>query len=239
MNNKFLFSRTLGWLSAQLKLVPGPAARLNACVRACLCVRVRARVVCSCGYDDAVRGEEVVPGDRSPPTRTAQPDRLANRVSTTNRWPTDRPRTSVAVAAAAVFARRRATDGGNSVRRAHSTVVGPPPSSDRSPYDSCTTFGRSRCRDRRERRAYRRSIVNESGGARDLLNGVPMIVAMERKLISELIDEYKTCTCLWRIKDPDYKNKEMKNEAYESLLQLIKKYNSNNNNNNEYNNIIY
>ncbi|XP_003243160.1 uncharacterized protein LOC100572795 [Acyrthosiphon pisum] len=52
-----------------------------------------------------------------------------------------------------------------------------------------------------------------------------MIVAMERKLISELIDEYKTCTCLWRIKDPDYKNKEMKNEAYESLLQLIKKYN--------------
>ncbi|XP_025193021.1 uncharacterized protein LOC112593021 [Melanaphis sacchari] len=54
-----------------------------------------------------------------------------------------------------------------------------------------------------------------------------MIVAMERKLISELIDEYKTCTCLWRIKDPDYKNKEMKNEAYESLLQLIKKYNEN------------
>ncbi|XP_015371923.1 PREDICTED: uncharacterized protein LOC107167411 [Diuraphis noxia] len=52
-----------------------------------------------------------------------------------------------------------------------------------------------------------------------------MIVAMERKLISELIEEYKTCTCLWRIKDPDYKNKEMKNEAYESLLQLIKKYN--------------
>lgn len=56
------------------------------------------------------------------------------------------------------------------------------------------------------------------------LNGVTMIVAMERKLISELIEEYKTCTCLWRIKDPDYKNKEMKNEAYESLLQLIKKY---------------
>jgi len=54
-----------------------------------------------------------------------------------------------------------------------------------------------------------------------------MIVAMERKLISELIEEYKTCTCLWRIKDPDYKNKEMKNEAYESLLQLIKKYNNN------------
>lgn len=54
-----------------------------------------------------------------------------------------------------------------------------------------------------------------------------MIVAMERKLISELIDEYKTCTCLWRIKDPDYKNKEMKNEAYESLLQLIKKYKNN------------
>ncbi|XP_025425472.1 uncharacterized protein LOC112694266 [Sipha flava] len=52
-----------------------------------------------------------------------------------------------------------------------------------------------------------------------------MIVAMERKLISELIEEYKSCTCLWRIKDPDYKNKEMKNEAYESLLQLIKKYN--------------
>lgn len=52
----------------------------------------------------------------------------------------------------------------------------------------------------------------------------PMIVAMERKLILELIEEYKSCTCLWRIKDPDYKNKEMKNEAYESLLQLIKKY---------------
>lgn len=51
-----------------------------------------------------------------------------------------------------------------------------------------------------------------------------MIVAMERKLISELIDDYKTCTCLWRIKDPDYKNKDMKNEAYESLLHLIKKY---------------
>lgn len=50
-----------------------------------------------------------------------------------------------------------------------------------------------------------------------------MIVAMERKLISELIDEYRSCTCLWRIKDPDYKNKEMKNEAYETLLQLIKK----------------
>lgn len=61
-----------------------------------------------------------------------------------------------------------------------------------------------------------------------------MIVAMERKLILELIDEYKTCTCLWRIKDPDYKNKEMKNEAYESLLQLIKKYN---NNFNDYNSI--
>jgi len=51
-----------------------------------------------------------------------------------------------------------------------------------------------------------------------------MIVAMERKLISELIEEYKSFTCLWRIKDPDYKNKELKNEAYESLLQLIKKY---------------
>jgi len=62
-----------------------------------------------------------------------------------------------------------------------------------------------------------------------------MIVAMERKLISELIEEYKTCTCLWRIKDPDYKNKEMKNEAYESLLQLIKKYNYSNYN---YNNSI-
>lgn len=52
----------------------------------------------------------------------------------------------------------------------------------------------------------------------------PMIVAMERKLISELIEEYKSCTCLWRIKDPDYKNKEMKNASYDSLLQLIKKY---------------
>lgn len=51
-----------------------------------------------------------------------------------------------------------------------------------------------------------------------------MIMAMERKLISELIDEYRACTCLWRIKDPDYKNKERKNEAYESLLRSIKKY---------------
>lgn len=54
-----------------------------------------------------------------------------------------------------------------------------------------------------------------------------MIMAMERKLISELIDEYKACTCLWRIKDADYKNKERKNEAYESLLRLIKKYTRN------------
>ncbi|VVC44840.1 MADF domain [Cinara cedri] len=52
-----------------------------------------------------------------------------------------------------------------------------------------------------------------------------MIVAMERKLILELIEEYKSCTCLWRIKDPDYKNKEKKTEAYESLLQLVKTYN--------------
>lgn len=52
-----------------------------------------------------------------------------------------------------------------------------------------------------------------------------MILTMERRLISELIEVYKSCTCLWRIKDPDYKNKEMKNEAYESLLQLITKYN--------------
>jgi len=66
-----------------------------------------------------------------------------------------------------------------------------------------------------------------------------MIVAMERKLISELIDEYKTCTCLWRIKDPDYKNKEMKNEAYESLLQLIKKYNNNFNDNNSIRTLSY
>lgn len=51
-----------------------------------------------------------------------------------------------------------------------------------------------------------------------------MILTMERRLISELIEVYKSYTCLWRIKDPDYKNKEMKNEAYESLLQLIAKY---------------
>lgn len=48
-------------------------------------------------------------------------------------------------------------------------------------------------------------------------------MAMERKFISELIDGYMSFECLWRIKDPDYKNKEMKNEAYESLLQLVKK----------------
>ncbi|XP_050423502.1 uncharacterized protein LOC126835185 isoform X2 [Adelges cooleyi] len=52
-----------------------------------------------------------------------------------------------------------------------------------------------------------------------------MVVAMERKLILELIEEYKSYTCLWRIKDPEYKNKELKNEAYESLLVLIRKYN--------------
>lgn len=43
-----------------------------------------------------------------------------------------------------------------------------------------------------------------------------------KELIVELITLYKNFPCLWKIKSEDYKNKNLKDEAYKKIIDFCK-----------------
>lgn len=46
-----------------------------------------------------------------------------------------------------------------------------------------------------------------------------------REVLSEFIELYRERPCLWKIKDADYVNKNLKREAYENLITFLKSKN--------------
>lgn len=48
----------------------------------------------------------------------------------------------------------------------------------------------------------------------------------DKKNLLEFIDEYRKHECIWKIKSKCYHNRDMKDEAYKCLLELVKKFDS-------------
>ncbi|KAJ8927006.1 hypothetical protein NQ314_020569 [Rhamnusium bicolor] len=46
-----------------------------------------------------------------------------------------------------------------------------------------------------------------------------------KELLTEFIDLYREKSCLWKIKDSSYVNKNMKREAYDDLVNFLKNKN--------------
>lgn len=44
-----------------------------------------------------------------------------------------------------------------------------------------------------------------------------------KKVVSNFIDIYKSYPCLWKIKSRDYTNRNLKNAAYDKLVEFCKK----------------
>jgi Alcohol dehydrogenase transcription factor Myb/SANT-like len=44
-----------------------------------------------------------------------------------------------------------------------------------------------------------------------------------KEVVTEFIEIYKCHPCLWKIKSRDYTNRNLKNAAYEKLVQFCKK----------------
>lgn len=48
-----------------------------------------------------------------------------------------------------------------------------------------------------------------------------------KDILTEFIELYRERPCLWKIKDPEYINKNLKREAYADLIKLLKSKNYN------------
>lgn len=47
-------------------------------------------------------------------------------------------------------------------------------------------------------------------------------MSSNREFVVQVIELYRENPCLWKTTDPDYHNKNKKNEAYERILELFK-----------------